>query len=70
MQAPCSMRESFCKRTVFDKLKGNSEFLLPRVRTVSYGAETIKSRGHRRSLILPHCMRNTHFVSEFKMPVY
>ena len=41
-------------------------FLLPMVRTTSYGSETIKYRGQRLWLSLPQHIRNAQSINEFK----
>ena len=63
---PPFMREIFCERTVTYNLRNNNEFLLPMVRTTSYGSETIKYRGQRLWLSLPQHIRNAQSINEFK----
>ena len=53
---PPFMKEIFCERSVVY----NNEFLPPRVKTMSYGTETIKYRGKRLFLSLPQHTRNNH----------
>ena len=60
------MKEIFCERSVVYKLKNNNEFLPPRVRTASYGTETIKYRGQHLGVELPQHIRNTQSINEFK----
>ena len=50
---PHFMKEIFCERIVTYNLRNNNEFLLPRVKTTSYGSETIKYRGQRLWLSIP-----------------
>ena len=52
------MKEIFCERTVNYNLRNNNEFLLPMVRTTSYGSETIKYRGQHLWLSLPQHIRD------------
>ena len=66
---PPFMREIFCERTVTYNLRNNNEFLLPMVRTTSYGSETIKYRGQRLWLSLPQDVRNAQSINEFKKEI-
>ena len=63
------MREIFCERTVTYNLRNIHEFLLPRVRTTSYGSDTVKKRGQRLWLSLPQHVRNAQSVNEFKKEI-
>ena len=63
------MRETFCEHTVTHNLRNNNEFLLPMVRTTSYGSETIKYRGQRLWLSLPQHIRNVQSINEFKKEI-
>ena len=63
------MKEIFCKRPVTYNLRNNCEFLLPRVRTASYGSETIKYRGQRLWLSLPQHIRDAQSIIEFKKQI-
>ena len=60
------MEEIFCESAVTYDLRNNNEFLLPRVRTTSYGSETIKHRGQRLWLPLPQHIRDAQSINEFK----
>ena len=66
---PPFMKEIFCERTVTYNLRNNNEFLLPRVRTTSYGSETIKYRGQRLWLSLPQYIRDAQSIIEFKKQI-
>ena len=66
---PPFMKENFCERTVTYNLRNNNEFLLPMVRTTSYGSETIKCRGQRLWLSLPQHIRNAQSINEFKKEI-
>ena len=63
---PPFMKEIFCQRAVTYNLRNNNEFLLPRLRTTSYGPETIKYRGQRLWLSLPQHIRNAQSINESK----
>ena len=63
------MKEIFCERTVTYNLRNNNEFLLPRVRTTSYGSETIKYRGQRLWVSLPQHIRDAQSIIEFKKQI-
>ena len=63
------MTEIFCERIVTYNLRNNNEFLLPRVRTTSYGSETIKYRVQRLWLSLPQHIRNAQSITEFKKEI-
>ena len=63
------MREISVKRTITYNLRNNNEFLLSRVRTTSYGSETIKYRGQRLWLSLPQHIRNAQSINEFKKEI-
>ena len=63
------MKEIFCERSVVYNLRNNSEFLTPRVRTVSYGTDTIKYRGQRLCVTLPQHIRNTQSINAFETHV-
>ena len=67
--SPPFMKEIFCERTVTYNLRNNNEFLLPRVRTTSYGSETIKYRGQRLWLSLPQHIRDAQSIIEFKKQI-
>ena len=58
--------ELFCEHPVRYNLRNNYEFLPPRVRTVSYGTETIKYRGLRLWLAVPQHIRNAQSINEFE----
>ena len=60
---PPFIGEIFCERASTYNLRNNNEFLLPRVRTTSYGSETIKYRWQRLWLSLPQHKRNVLSVS-------
>ena len=62
---PPFMKEIFCERN----LRNNNEFLLPRVRTTSYGSETIKYRGQRLWLSLPQHIRDAQSIIELKKQI-
>ena len=66
---PHFMKEIFCERIVTYNLRNNNEFLLPRVRTTSYGSETIKYRGQCLWLSLPQHIRNAQSITEFKKEI-
>ena len=66
---PPFMKEIFCERTATYNLRNNNEFLLPRVRTTSYGSETIKYRGQRLWLSLPQRIRDAQSIIEFKKQI-
>ena len=56
-------------RTVTYNLTNNDEFLLPRVRTTSYGSETIKYRGQRLWLSLPQYIRDAQSINECRKQI-
>ena len=66
---PPFMKEIFCERTVTYNLRNNNEFLLPRVRTTSYGSETIKYIGQRLWLSVPQHIRDAQSINEFKKQI-
>ena len=55
---PTFMKDIFYERSVVYNLRNNNEFLPPRVRTVSYGTETIEYRGQRLWVTLPQQIIN------------
>ena len=67
-QNPPFIKEIFCECSVAYNLRNNNEFLPPRVRTVSYGTETIKDRIEDNVFgsFLPQHIRNTQSIAEFK----
>ena len=62
---PPFMKEIFCERTATYNMRNSNEFLLPKVRTTSYGSETIKYRGQRLWLSLPQHIRGAQSINEF-----
>ena len=66
---PPFMKEIFCERTVTYNLRNNNEFLLPRVRTASYGSEIIKYRWQRLWLSIPQHIRDAQSINEFKKQI-
>ena len=55
-----------CRCPVIYSLRNNNEFLPPRVKAVSSATKTIKHRGQHLWVKLPHHMRNTQSINEFK----
>ena len=66
---PPFMKEIFCEHIVTYNLRNINDFLLPRVGTTIYGSDTIRYRGQRLWLSLPHHIRNAQSINEFKKEI-
>ena len=60
------MREVFSLRKNSYNLRYNNEFLQPKVKTVSYGMETIRVRGLQLRLTLPSHIQSSTSLKNFK----
>ena len=63
------MKETFCEHPFYYNLRNNNEFLPPKVKTLSYGTETIKYRRQHLRLTLLHHIKNTQSINEFKKKI-
>ena len=63
---PSFMQEIFCENTNHYNLGNNNEFTQPRVRSVSYGTESIRLKGPQLWQTLPSTIRNSVTLCQFK----
>ena len=66
---PPFMNEIFRERENVYNLRNNNEFVLPRIRTVNFGSETIRYRGPQLWLSLPQDIRNAESILLFKSKI-
>ena len=50
-------------------LRNNNEFVIPRIKTVNFGSESIRYRGSQLWFSLPQDIRNTESLSLFKSKI-
>ena len=50
-------------------LRNNNEFVIPRIKTVNFGSESIRYRGPQLWFFLPQDIRNTESLSLFKSKI-
>ena len=60
------MNEIFPQRNPPYNMRNTNTFLLPKVRTVNYGTETVRYRGQRMWHSLPQEIKDTGSVQQFK----
>ena len=63
---PPFMNEIFRERENMYNLRNNNEFVIPRIKTVNFGSESIRYRGPQLWFSLPQDIRNTESLSLFK----
>ena len=63
---PRFMNEIFLQRCAPYNLRNTNTFLLPKVHTVNYGTEAVRSRGQRIWDSLPQEIKNANSVQQFK----
>ena len=68
-QNPDFMREVFPLRNNSYNLRYNNEFLQPKVKTVSYGMETIRVRGPQLWQTLPSHIKSSTSLKDFKRKI-
>ena len=56
---PLFMNEIFRERENMYNLRNNNEFVIPRIKTVNFGSESIGYRGPQIWFSLPQDIRNT-----------
>ena len=56
---PLFMSEIFRERENMYNLRNNNEFVIPRIKTVTFGSESIRYRGPQLWFSLPQDIRNT-----------
>ena len=66
---PPFMNEIFRERENMYNLRNNNEFVLPRIRTVHFGSETIRYRGPQLWHSLPQDVRNANSIQQFKSKI-
>ena len=66
---PLFMNEIFRERENMYNLRNNNEFVIPRIKTVNFGSESIRCRGPQIWFSLPQDIRNTEYLSLFKSKI-
>ena len=66
---PPFMNEIFRERDNIYNLRNNNEFVLPSIKTVHFGSESIRYRGPQLWFSLPQDIRNTESLSLFKSKI-
>ena len=66
---PPFMNEIFRERDNIYNLRNNNEFVLPSIKTVHFGSESIRYRGPQVWFSLPQDIRNTESLSLFKSKI-
>ena len=64
--SPSFMNEIFRERVNMYNLRNNNELVLPRIKTVNFGSESIRYRGPQLWYSLPQDIRNTESLSLLK----
>ena len=63
---PALMRETFCERDSQYSLRNSNDFSLPRIKTVTYGSETIRFRCPQAWATFPQFIKDSASLAEFK----
>ena len=63
---PSFMQDIFCENTIHYNLRNNNEFTQPRVRSVSYGTESVRFKGPQLWQMLPPTIRNSESLCPVK----
>ena len=67
------VKNDLCPKTMKDifalKTYGNEDFVLPKVKTVNRGLETVRYRGPKTWTIVPEDIKNSHSLAEFKAKI-
>ena len=63
---PAFMREIFCQQESQHNLRNSNDFSLPRIKTVTYGSETIRFRGPQVWATVPQFSKDSASLTEFK----
>ena len=63
---PAFMREIFCQQESQHNLRNSNDFSLPRIKTVTYGSETIRFRGPQVWATVPQFIKDSASLTEFK----
>ena len=66
---PPFINEIFRERENMYNLRNNNEFVIPRIKTVNFGSESIRYRGPQLWFSLPQDIRNTESLSLFKSKI-
>ena len=66
---PSFMNEIFRERVGMHNLRNNNELVLPRIKTVNFGSESIRYRGPQLWFSLPQDIRNTASLLLFKSKI-
>ena len=66
---PPYVNEIFRERDNIYNLRNNNEFVLPSIKTVHFGSESIRYRGPQLWFSLPQDIRNTESLSSFKSKI-
>ena len=63
---PAFIREIFCEHESQYNLRISNDFSLPRIKTVTYGSETIRYRGPQVWATVPQLIKDFTSLNEFK----
>ena len=66
---PSFMNEIFREQVNMYNLRNNNEIVLPRIKTVNFGSESIRYRGPQLWFSFPQDIRNTESLSLFKSKI-
>ena len=66
---PSFMQEIFCENATHYNLRNNSEFVQPRVKSVSNGTESVRFKGPQLWQMLPTTIRNSYSLGQFKTKI-
>ena len=63
---PAFMRDILCEHESQYNLRNSNDFSLPRIKTVTYGSETIRYRGPQVWATVPQFIKDSPSLTEFK----
>ena len=66
---PSFMNEIFRERVSMYNLRNNNELVLPSIKTINFGSESIRYRGPQLWFSFPQDIRNTESLSLFKSKI-
>ena len=67
--APVPMQKLFKDRNISNKLRKETSWIVPKVRTVNYGTETVRYRGPKIWEALSSSLKNAKSIEEFKAKI-
>ena len=67
--APVPMKNLFEERDIINNLRKETSWIVPKVRTVNYGTETVRCRGPKIWEALPSSLKNDKSIEEFKTKI-